>query len=65
MRIYKKGKLTEEKNLPILSKNLKFFHECSYFLGGQCSSTNWSESSPCWDCYKKGEYIIRINKKEK
>lgn len=59
MRIYKKEELTEEQKLVRLPKDLQFLHMCPYFLNGKCSSYHWNIDSPCWDCYKKDEYIIR------
>ena len=66
MNIIDYQRLTEEEKIARLPKEMQFLHECPNFLTGKCSSQNWGTNSPCWDCYVKGEYIIRgYSSKEK
>lgn len=65
MRIHKKEELTEEEKLARLPEELQFLHTCPNFLNNKCSSINWNTDSPCWDCWKKKQYIIRGYDKQK
>lgn len=66
MNIHDYQQLTEEEKIARLPKEMQFLHKCPNFLNNKCSSRNWGNNSPCWDCYVKGEYIIRgYSSKEK
>ncbi len=59
MNIHDYHQLTEEEKIARLPKGMQFLHRCPHFFNGDCSSYNWGDNSPCWDCYKKKKYIIR------
>ncbi len=51
--------LKESKRDNKFRESVSFFKNCPYFITNKCKSINWCLNSPCWKCFKEGEYNIR------